>query len=138
MRGIKAGDKVTISIASGLRWPGVAVSDEVVTPGFTKARDGREPVAIEITRFDVISLRETDPAKGPVTTYTALSSEVGEYGYRPVAERRDSTVAGLDADVETGEKIGVQALRDLHGVSFSEFQKTQFDARHTATDAAAL
>jgi hypothetical protein len=138
MLGIKSGDKVTISIASGLAWPGVAVSDEVVTRQWTKDRGpGRPSVEIDVTRFDVISLRETDPAKGEVTTYTALTNEVGQFGFRPSATARHSTVIGLDVE-EDGTLIDVQGLLDKHQASFSAFQNAQFLARHAATDAADL
>ena len=66
--------------------------------------------------------------------YLALTTEVVQYGYRPVAEPRFSTVVGLDA-TEDGEKMSLQSLIEAHGNSFSEWQRNNFEARRGATAA---
>lgn len=133
MYGIKEGQKVTIIMPDGLAWPAVAVSDAVQTPG--KTRDGTD---IIIERFDAVSLRETNPANGEVVTYPAFSNEVAQFGYRPNALPRFTTVAGLDADAETGEKLTSQHLMDLVAAAQQAFQKRNFEARNGTTLASDL
>lgn len=127
---VQIGAKVTQPLPNGLRWPAVAISDEVAEKVTVINRSTQQPVEITVTRADFISLRETRDGE----KYLALTTEVVQYGYRPVAEPRFSTVVGLDA-TEEGEKIGLQALIESHGQSFSEWQRNNFEARRGATAA---
>lgn len=127
---VQIGTKVTQPLPNGLRWPAVAISDEVAEKVTVINRSTQQPVEITVTRADFISLRETRDGE----KYLALTTEVVQYGYRPVAEPRFSTVVGLDA-TEEGEKIGLQALIEAHGLSFSEWQRNNFEARRGATAA---
>lgn len=129
----KIGTKVTQPLPNGLRWPAVAVSDEVSEPITVISRSTGLPVTIAVTRADFISLRETrDGVK-----YLAMTTEVVQYGYRPIAEPRFSNVIGLDV-TEEGALIGLQELVEGHGESYSKWQAAQFEARRGATNAADL
>jgi hypothetical protein len=127
---IKVGDKVTAPMPNGLRWPGVAITNAVPETVNVLNKRTNERVDITVTRYKVITLRETREGE----KYLALSSEVEDWGYRPVAEPRFSTIVGLDA-TEDGEKMGLQALIEAHGISYSEFQRNNFEARRGATAA---
>lgn len=130
---VQIGTKVTQPLPNGLRWPAVAISDEVAEKVTVINRSTQQPVDITVTRADFISLRETRDGE----KYLALTTEVVQYGYRPVAEPRFSSIVGLDA-TEDGEKIGLQTLIETHGLSFSEWQAKNFEARKGATSAADL
>lgn len=130
---VKVGTKVTIPLPNGLRWPAVAISDESAEKVTVINRSTQQPVEIAVTRADFISLRETREGQ----KYLALTTEVVQYGYRPVAEPRFAPVVGLDA-TEDGEKITLQSLLEAHGASYSEWQAANFAARRGATDAADL
>lgn len=128
---IQIGTKATIPLPNGLRWPGVAISDEMVEKVTVINRSTQQPVEISVTRADFITLRETREG----VKYLALTTEVAQYGYRPVAEPRFSTVVGLDG-TEDGEKITLQSLVEAHGASYSTWQAANFATRKGATDAA--
>lgn len=130
---VKVGSKVTIGLPNGLRWPGVAISDETSERVTIVSRTTNLPVEITVSRFDVISLRESRAGD----KYLALGSEVSHYGYRVVSEPRFNAIIGLDVE-ETGEPIGLQALIESHGAARSVWQAAQFEARQGATDAAAV
>jgi hypothetical protein len=129
----KVGTKVTQPLPNGLRWPAIAISDESAEKVTVINRSTGLPVDITVTRADFISLRETREGE----KYLALTTEVVQYGYRPVAEPRFSSVVGLDA-TEDGEVITLQSLIETHGLSFSEWQAKNFEARRGATAAADL
>jgi hypothetical protein len=127
------GTKVTTPMPNGLRWPAIAISDLKATPTTVVNKVTGQPVVIEVTRFKCISLRETKAGE----KYLAISTEVNDYGYRPVAEPRFSTVVGLDA-TEDGEVITLAQIMEMHGKSYSEWASKNFEARRGATDAADL
>jgi hypothetical protein len=130
---VSVGTKVTQPLPNGLRWPAVAITDEVAETVTVINRSTGLPVDIKVTRADFISLRETrEGAK-----YLALTTEVVQYGYRPVAEPRLSNVVGLDFE-EDGTQIDGQTLIERHGATYSEWQAGQFEARRGATNAADL
>ena len=131
--------KATITMANGLRWPAVQVSDVTAEPVTIVNRSTGKPVDITVTRANFVSLRETrpDPETGEASKYLVLSSEVVQYGFRPITEMRFSTVAGLDATAD-GEKIGLQELLDKAGEARATFLQGQFEARRGATAADAI
>lgn len=135
---VKTGDMVSISLANGVVWPAVAITDEVKEPGNT--RDG---TPIQIARFDCISQRisREEQAKKdaglPYETYKALTSEVSTFGFRPVARPRFTAVVGLDVTAD-GEKITVASVVEEQEKSYSDFQLAQFNLRNGATDAGDL
>jgi hypothetical protein len=124
---VKPGTKVTNTMPDGLAWPAVCMSEMTSTPGQT--RDG---VAVVITRADFVSLRETKDGE----PYLAFTNETVSFGYKPVALPRFDAVVGLDA-TEDGEKLSLQALMDLHKVSYSAFQKENYETRRGAAVSAA-
>jgi hypothetical protein len=124
------GMKTTISLPSGTRWPFIVISDETAEKKVIVNRTTNAPVEITITRVDGISLRTTREG----VEYLALTSEVVQYGYRPVMEPRFSTVVGLDATPE-GEKISLQMLVEAHGASYSKWQEANYAARNTVVAA---
>ena len=130
---VSIGSKGTITLPSGTRFPAVAISDEVATPTTIVNRDG-QPVDIIVTRADFISLRVPREGGDP---YLALTNETVQYGFKPTLEPRFSTVEGLDATAD-GEKMTLQMLLDAHGVSYSAFQASNFEARQAAVSAADL
>lgn len=130
---VKVGSKTTEPMPNGLRWPAVAVSDEAPEKVTVINRSTGQPVDITVTRADFISLRETREGE----KYLALTTEVVQYGYRPIAEPRHSNVIGLDV-TEDGEVISVQKLMELHGASFSAWQASNFEARRGASNAESL
>jgi hypothetical protein len=127
------GMKTTISLPNGTRFPAVAVGIEERSTKEIVNRTTNAKVIIEITRVDVISLRETREGE----KYLALTSEVVQYGYRPIMEPRFSTMVGIDATPE-GEKITLQGLMEAHGTAYSAWQEANFAARNTVVDAADL
>lgn len=130
---VKVGTKTTEPMPNGLRWPAIAISDEAPALVTVINKSTGLPVDITVTRADFISLRETREGE----KYLALTTEVVQYGYRPIAEPRFSSVVGLDA-TEDGEVISLQTLMETHGVSFSEWQAKNFETRRGATAAADL
>ena len=129
---IAIGTKVTTPMPGGLMWPAVVVGDLTSTTQTVIDRTTNEPVEIEVTRFDAISLRETREGE----KYLAFSNEVANFGYRVVALPRFDAVVGLDA-TEEGEVITLADLLNLHAVSYGKFAAEQFAARK-ATAAADL
>lgn len=130
---VTVGTKATIPLPNGLRWPAVAISDETPERVTVMNRSTGKPVEITVTRADFISLRETREGE----SYLSLTTEVVQYGYRPIAEPRFSSLTGLDATPE-GEKVTLQALMETHGASYSKWQAANFETRRGATDAADL
>lgn len=132
---VSAGDKITVSLANGVPWPAVAITDEVATPRVT-----RSGVDIIVTTFDCISQRISleeqakKDAGEPFETYLALTNEVAMYGFRVVARPRHSNIVGLDVTAD-GTLITDEELTETQGLSYSAFQKAQFDLRNGATDA---
>lgn len=126
----KVGMKTTISLANGTRWPFVVIGDEEITHKEIVNRATNAKVTIDISRVDGISLRKTREG----VEYLALTSEVVQYGYRPVMEPRFSTVVGLDA-TEEGEKISLQTLVETHGASYSAWQEANFASRNATVAA---
>jgi len=130
---VTIGTKVTNPMPNGLRWPAVAISDETTEKVTVINRSTGLPVEINVTRADFLSQRTTREGE----TYPSLTTEVVQYGYRPIAEPRFSTIVGLDV-TEDGEAINLQTLIEAHGVSFSAWQAKNFEARRGATSAADL
>jgi hypothetical protein len=132
---VQAGTKVTTEMANGIAFPGVALGEATSEEIEVVSRQTGEKVTIKVTRFDVISLRTTNPANGPVTSYLVRHSEVENYGFRPIASPRFNTIPGLDADPETGEKYTLQMLSDLVSAARATFLAQQYEARHAVTAA---
>lgn len=130
---VQVGSKVTQPLPNGLRWPAIAITDETPEKVIVINKSTGLPVEITVSRADFISLRETREGE----QYLAMTTEVVQYGYRPVAEPRFSTVVGLDA-TEDGEVITLQSLIEKHGASFSEWQAKNFEARRGVSNAADL
>lgn len=130
---VRIGDKVTENMPTGLRWPGVAISDQTSEKVTIINRRTGQPVEITVTRADFISLRESREGE----KYLALSTEVIQYGYRPVMEPRFNAIVGLDATPD-GEIITLQDLVENHGVSYSAWQAANFAARNEVVDAASV
>jgi len=130
---VTVGTKATTPMPDGRRHPAIAVSEPTSEKVVIINRQTGQPVEITVSRADFISLREArDGSK-----YLALTTEVVQYGYRPIAEPRFSAVVGLDAS-EDGEVLSLDALMEAHGASFSEWQAKNFEARRgivLATDA---
>lgn len=119
-------DKITFTIGPGIRIAGRITSDPVSSvdevpstkfPGTMK----RFPAL----RAQVISLRETNPANGPVTTYIRQSIEnVGAF-----AVNRNSVIEGLDIDAD-----GVPlSLSDLGDKVLSAIEERLSIRQHAAT-----
>lgn len=125
---VSPGTKATNTLADGRAYPAVAISDPVVTKKTIVNRTTGQPVEIEVTRADFISLRENLAGE----TYLAYSNETVQYGYLPIAMPRFSSVVGLDADAD-GAVITLQELIEAHGVSYSAFQAKNFETRRGAT-----
>lgn len=139
------GDKATVPMPNGLRWPAVCVSEPTHTPTVVTNKSTNQPTTIDVIRQDFISLRETNPINPltgeaqDVSKYLTLTTEVVQYGYRPIAEARSTNVEGLDiVEGGNGEVISLDRLKELRGEAFSAFQLTQFNLRRGATDAASL
>jgi hypothetical protein len=128
---VKVGTKTTEPMVTGLRWPAIAIEDETEHLVTVINRSTGQPVDITVTRADFISLRETREGE----QYLALTNEVVQYGYRPVAMPRLTTIVGLDA-TEDGEVIPLQSLIEKHALSFSEWQAKNYEARKGVTAAA--
>jgi len=133
------GTKATTTMANGLRWPAVQVSDVTAEEVTVVKRSTGKPVDIIVTRANFVSLRKTkpDPETGVESPYLTVSSEVIQYGFRPITEMRFSTVVGLDA-TEEGEKIDLQTLLDKAGEARAEFLQGRFEARRGITSAESI
>ena len=136
---MNTGDKATINMPDGLRWPAIAISDETTVVQNVFNQRTKANIEIPVTRVYFISLRETKPdaETGEVRKYLRVSTEVTQFGYSPKAEPRFNTIVGLDATAD-GEKIHLQDLLDEHGKAFAAWQAGNFAARNTATDADTL
>lgn len=128
------GNKVTTPMPDGLLWPAVAVSELTIEPTTVINRSTGKPVEIIVSRFTALSLR-TPKDGGPA--YLALSTEVKDYGYRPVAMPRFTNIIGLDVD-ENGALISLEESMEAHGVSYSKWAAGNFEARNGVTAAADL
>jgi hypothetical protein len=117
--------KATITLITGLRWPGVVASDESTTLVEKVNPTTNVKVTFPVTRVDIMTLRETREGE----KYLALTNEVVQYGYRPIMEEREGNIVGLDID-ENKKRLTLQALRDLHGVSYSAWQAAGYAARN--------
>lgn len=126
----KIGQKTTISLPNGLRWPFIVLTDETTTKTEVVNRQTNAKVVIDVTRVDGISFRQTREG----ADYLALTSEVVQYGYRPVMEPRFSTIVGLDA-TEDGEKMSLQTLVERHGAAYGAWQEENFAKRAAIVDA---
>lgn len=119
------GDRVWIPIQPGVEFPGVVVSQ----PSLQQAtsQNGR---TFQAMRVDVISMRETNPANGPVETYYRLSNEPESF----LKDRDDAAVVGIDVD-EDGHILGLKALKALVGNSITSLQERRraFTADPAAT-----
>lgn len=91
------------------------VAETIQVPSKDPARKG-QMVNIPVLRAEMISLRETNPANGPVTTYLTPSIENLRFTLP-----RFNTVVGLDV-TEDGEKIDLQKLTELTAESMAAFQ----------------
>lgn len=103
-------------------FPGIIVSKPETT--MVELADGRRRPS---TFAWVISLRETNPANGPVRKYLDLSLE--NMRFSPL---RDEAVVGLDYD-EAGLPISIATLKSLHAKALAAFQATLAAAQTTAT-----
>jgi len=119
------GMKATISLPDGRRHPGIVISDESATFVTKVNPTTNAQVTFPVTRVDIITLRETREG----VQYLALTSEVVQYGYRPIMEPRFSTVIGLDASPE-GERLDLQTLIEAHGVTYAAWQAANYAARN--------
>lgn len=128
------GTKVTTPMPDGLLWPAVAVSELTVTKTIVINRNTGAPVEIDVSRFTALSIR-TPKDGGPA--YLALSTEVRDYGYRPVAMPRFTNIVGLDVD-QNGALISLEEAMETHGVSYSKWAASNFEARNGVTAAADL
>lgn len=119
------GQKRTILI-KGRKVPGTItgepVAETVQVPSKDPARKG-ELINIPVLRAEMISLRETNPANGPVETYLTPSIENLRFTLP-----RFGNVVGLDVTAD-GEKIDLQALSDLAADSMAAFQLRREEAR---------
>jgi len=89
----------------GNEFPAVQVGDPVSTT--VELSNGKKVPALIA---EVISLRTTNPANGPVTSY--LTSTPENLRFSPL---RFTTVPGLDVDGETGEVLDLEALEVRRG-----------------------
>ena len=127
------GSKVTQPMPNGLRWPAIAISEETSEDVTVINRNTMEPVTIKVTRADFLSLRETREGE----QYPAVTTEVVQYGYRPIAEPRFSNVIGLDVEAD-GTLRSLEQNVEEHGIKYSAWQAKNFEARRGATAAADL
>ena len=136
---MQVGDKTTITMADGRRWPAIQTSETTFETVTVTNRATSLPVDITVSRANHVSLRRTkpDPETGVETPYLTVSSEVENYGFRPITELRFSTVVGLDA-TEDGEKISLQSLLDAAGEARATFLQGRFEARKGITAADAI
>lgn len=94
---------------------GEPVPETIQVPSKDPARKG-ELINIPVLRAEMISLRETNPANGPVETYLTPSIENLRFTLP-----RFGNVVGLDVTAD-GEKIDLQTLADLAADSMAAFQ----------------
>lgn len=119
------GTKVTTPMPDGLQWPAIAIS-ELTTTQATKLNAATGVTAtFDVTRFTAISLRVPKDGGEP---YTAISTEVKDYGYRPIAMPRFSNVVGLDV-TEDGEILSLEALTEKHAANLATWQANNFAQR---------
>lgn len=106
-------------VFNGRTVPGVItgepISDTVQVPSKDPARKGAL-INIPVMRAEMISLRETNPARGEVETYLTLTVENLRFTLP-----RFSKVVGLDVTAD-GELLDLQALTDLTAASMAEYQ----------------
>jgi hypothetical protein len=103
---------------AGQKFPGVIVSEPVATTASTAT--GR---SIPTFRADVITLRTTNPANGPVRSYLRKTNEDLGFWFP-----RTRPVVGLDA-TEHGEVIDLEALSDKVLESTLAFQAARIAAQ---------
>lgn len=89
----------------GNEFPALQVSEAVQTT--VELANGKKVPALIA---EVISLRTTNPANGPVTSY--LTSTPENLRFSPL---RFNSVPGLDYDPETGEVLSLEALEQRRG-----------------------
>ena len=106
--------------------PGVIVGEPTTStiqvPSKDPTRAG-QMANIPVVRADVITLRETNPANGPVRTYLTITPE----NLRFTTPRFEGAV-GLDFD-EKGERISLQELVHLTEDSMAAFQLERLATR---------
>ena len=102
----------------GQKFAGVIVSEPVAAVATTSA--GR---SIPTYRADVITVRTTNPANGPVTEYKRKSNEDLGFWFP-----RGKAVVGLDAD-ENGAVISLEDLSEATMESTLAFQVARIDAQ---------
>lgn len=106
--------------------PGTVVgeprAETIQVPSKDPARNGAL-VTLRIERADVITLRTTNPANGPVREYLALSPENLRFGVP-----RFTNVVGLDV-TEDGEVIDLQMLSELTAQSIADYQSARLAAQ---------
>lgn len=121
----KIGEWRDVSIGGRLV-PGVVVGETaqstVQVPSKDPARNGAL-VNIPVQRADIITLRETNPALGPVRKYLTMTSENLRFTFP-----RFDAVVGLDA-TEDGDKISLRELVALTAASTAEFQAERLAAQ---------
>ena len=130
---VHVGSKVTTPMPNGLMWPAIAISEETAETVTVTNRSTGLPVDIIVTRADFISKRTTREN----VAYIAVTTEVVQYGYRPVAMPRLSKIEGLDV-ADNGKAIPLATLLEQHEVTYAEWQKGNFEARRGAVAAADL
>ena len=121
------GDKTTITIPNGVRFPAIVVGHETEEDFVLRSGD-----KIKVTRVDVISYRTQ--RDNPDESYLYYSNETVMFGYKPQMHPRFSTVVGLDATPE-GAKIGLQEIIDAQAAQYSEFLAGRAASRSAVTSA---
>ena len=111
--------QLRVFLIGGRKIPGVIVgdahSDVVEYPSKDPARNG-QLVHRRVQRAEAITLRETNPANGPVRTYLTKTDEDLAYTFL-----RTDKVVGLDVH-EDGTPIDFYELQELTAESMANYQ----------------
>ena len=130
---VRIGTKVSTVMPNGLIWPAVAITEETSKIVSVISKQTNLPVDITVTEADFISLRERLDGE----QYLAMTTETVQYGYRPTAMPRFTSVEGLDV-TEDGAVVTLAELMTAHAASYAKFAADQFEARRGALSAADL
>lgn len=106
------GTKRYVCIGANI-FPGIVTSEPTAE---TVTYNGRQ---ITVQRADILSLRTTNPANGPVTSYLTVSNE--NLRFSPA---RADKVEGIDVDAK-GKPIPLATLLRLHAESTANWLATR-------------
>ena len=130
---VKSGDKASNPMPDGLRWPGIALTDEYAETVTIVDRNTGLPRDIVVTRADFLTQRIAKDG----TVYTRITPEVVMFGYKIVAKPRFSNIVGLDVD-ENGALLDLDTVVEAHEKRDDAWRASGFAGRSAATSVADL